>query len=87
MVHSGKWGIRGRRLTVVEQLVKVLAAGRGPADTNAVGLSKANGEHKGLPEDGSLGLHLLEVVDGRACPEHIPSEPPDTMLVCDLMPA
>lgn len=56
-------------LTVVQQLVEVLAAGRGPADANAVRLSNSDGEKDGLPEDrGLLGLHLLEVVDGRACP-------------------
>jgi hypothetical protein len=70
------WSINSRRaqtevrqrLTIIQELVEVLAAGRGPADANAVGLSQANGEHEGLPEDGRLlGLHLLEVVDGRAC--------------------
>ena len=55
------------RLVVIQQLVEVLAAGGRPPVAHTVGLAQADGEDQGLPEDGALGLHLLEVANGRAC--------------------
>lgn len=54
-------------LVLVLELVEVLGGGGGPAQAHAVSLSQADGKHERLPEDGALGLDLLEVGDGSTC--------------------
>ena len=54
-------------LIVRPQLVEVLRGGGSPAEAHAIGLGQADGKHQRLPEDGALGLDLLEVSDGRPC--------------------
>lgn len=55
------WGVVGVKS------VEACALGVGPAHRDTVGLSQSNGKHQRLPEDGSLGLHLLEVSDSSSC--------------------
>ena len=54
-------------VVVIQELIEIVAPRRGPADANAPSLSQTNGKHKGFPEDPSLGLDLLKVVDSRTC--------------------
>ena len=49
------------------QGVELVAGGCLPPTANTVGLGNTNGQNQGQPEDGALRLHLLEVVDCRAC--------------------
>ena len=58
---------KGAWLVISVQLVEVAGGGGGPADLHAVGLCNGNSQEQGLPEDGALLLHLLEVVDCWAC--------------------
>lgn len=70
-------------LVVVPQGVEVLGAGSSPPKSNSVGLAKSDGEQQGLPEHGTAGLNLLEVVDGRA--RDLPVEVVEQRIVLELL--
>ena len=55
------------RLILLLELVEALRGGRCPSNADTVGLSQSDGKHQWLPENGSLGLYLLEVSDGSPC--------------------
>jgi hypothetical protein len=55
------------QLVVGLQAVEAAALRGFPCKAHPVGLAQADENQKRLPEDGAAGLHLLELVDGRAC--------------------
>lgn len=53
------------RLVVISQGVEILRSGSSPSQTHSVCLAQTNGEQKWLPEHGTTGFNLLEMVDSR----------------------